>query len=76
MEKIINIVKATPLNNYNLYIEYADGFSKQINFLPFIKDGVSKQLLDLEMFNTVKVDFGTIVWQNGYDVCPVFLRNC
>jgi Protein of unknown function (DUF2442) len=76
MTEIIDITAVKTTNDYILEIVFSDGLQKKIDFRPFIKDGVSKQLLDLEMFNTVKVDFGTIVWQNGYDVCPVFLRNC
>jgi hypothetical protein len=75
MNEIIDITSVNPTNNYVLEIVFSDGLQKKINFRPFIKEGISKQLLDLEVFKSVKVDYGTIVWNNGYDVCPVFLRE-
>ncbi len=75
MEKIIEAVKVKPKENYFLEVEFSDGVIKLIDFKPFIKNGVSKQLENKALFNTVKVDYGTLVWENGYDVCPVFLRQ-
>lgn len=63
------------MSDYHLYLEFADGTQKTIDFLPFIKEGASKELLDKEIFSTARVDYGTVVWGNGYDVCPVFLKN-
>lgn len=75
MEKIIEAVKVIPKENYFLEVEFSDGFIKLIDFKPYIKNGVSKQLENITLFNTVKVDYGTLVWANGYDVCPVLLRQ-
>jgi hypothetical protein len=75
MEKIIEAVKVKPKEKYILEVEFSDGVIKLIDFKPFIKNGVSKQLENKALFNTVKVDYGTLVWENGYDVCPVFLRQ-
>jgi hypothetical protein len=75
MTEIIDITAVKTTNDYILEIVFSDGLQKKIDFRPFIKDGVSKQLLDLEMFKTAKIDYGTVVWRNGYDVCPVFLRE-
>lgn len=75
MKEIIDITAVKTTNDYILEIIFSDGLHKKINFKPFIKEGESKQLLDLEVFRTAKVDYGTIVWDNGYDICPVFLRE-
>lgn len=52
MTEIIDIMAVKTTNDYMLEIVFSDGLQKTINFRPFIKDGVSKQLLDLEMFKT------------------------
>ena len=75
MKPILEIKSVKTLANYHLEVEFEDGLKKNINFLPFIKDGVSKQLANKQMFNTAKVDYGTVVWENGYDVCPLVLRQ-
>lgn len=40
-----------------------------------IRNGVSKELNNDQIFNSVKVEYGTVVWKNGFDLCPVFLRD-
>ncbi|MDX2189467.1 MAG: DUF2442 domain-containing protein [Bacteroidota bacterium] len=75
MNKIINIISVTPLENYQLHIEFEDGLNKKINVLPFIKNGISKYILDLNNFKKVKAENGYVIWDNGYDLCPVFLRE-
>ena len=42
---------------------------------PFIKEGVSAKLKDLEYFRSVKLNEGYIFWDNGFDFCPNFLYN-
>ena len=72
---IHNIVKAKALANYKLQVTFDDGLQKTIDVLPFIKEGVSSSLKDAEYFKNVIVENGYITWQNGFDFCPVFLRN-
>ncbi len=75
MNEIPSIINALPKANYILEICFKDGLRKEINIKPFIKNGVSAQLLDIELFKTVKVQDGFICWENGYDFCPEFLYN-
>lgn len=75
MTEIIDVIKVRATDNYCLDIEFSDGLKKTVNFLPFIKEGVSKQLLNKEIFESAKIDYGTVVWENGYDICPLFLRQ-
>ena len=77
MEYKIKNIEILP--NYNLKIIFGDGFTKVFDVKPYIKDGISKELLDESFFKKVKVENDTIVWENGFDFCPVFLRkyaNC
>ena len=70
------IVEVHPLPDYNLEIRFDDGFLTQIDIKPFIRSGISEQLLDSEFFNDVRIDeFYGIFWQNGFDFCPNFLRQ-
>lgn len=72
---IHNIVEAKALANFKLEITFDDGLKKTFDVLPFIKDGVSSALRDAIYFKKVMVENGYITWQNGFDFCPVFLRN-
>ena len=73
MEKIIEI---KPLEDYKLWIKFSDNKVALINVLPFINDGISKDLLDKKYFDKVSIDeFGGATWENGFDFCPNFLRE-
>lgn len=70
------IIEVKPMDNYSVWILFADNFSATINIKPFISAGISARLLDLDYFRQVKVDdFGGIAWNNGFDFCPNFLRE-
>jgi len=73
METIIDV---KPLENYQIWVLFADNFNTTINIRPFITSGISTRLLDINYFNQVKVDeFGGIAWNNGFDFCPNYLRE-
>ncbi len=73
MEAIIDV---KPLDNYVLWVLFADNFNATVSIKPFITSGISTKLLDIEYFNQVKIDeFGGIAWENGFDFCPNFLRE-
>jgi hypothetical protein len=71
--KIHKILSATPKSNFKLSLTFSDGTSKEIDMLPFINEGISKDLENWEYFKSVKVVDGYITWDNGYDFCPHFL---
>ena len=71
----ITYVKA--LDDYKIEVIFNDGIRAKIDIRPFIKpQGISQSLNDKAFFKTVKLDeAGGIVWRNGFDFCPVFLRQ-
>jgi len=73
--EIVTYVK--PLKDRKIDVLFNDGIRAEIDIRPFIKSkGLSQSLKEEEMFNTVEIDeAGGIVWSNGFDFCPVFLRQ-
>ncbi|MBI5402808.1 MAG: DUF2442 domain-containing protein [Ignavibacteriae bacterium] len=70
------IVQVKPLDNFKVWVKFADGFSADVDIKPFIKGGISDALKEKEFFKDVKVDdFNGISWKNGFDFCPNFLRE-
>jgi hypothetical protein len=64
------------LENYHLWLKFDDGVEKTINIKPFIGKGFTAELLDYRNFREVSIDSGGgIVWKNGYDFCPNFLKE-
>jgi len=71
-----SIIEVRPLENYHIWIRFADNFDATIDVKPYITTGISTKLLEVEYFNQVKTDeFGGITWQNGFDFCPNYLRE-
>lgn len=62
--------------DYKVDVTFADGFRAVIELRPFLDKGIAAELLAPEVFGSVMVeDGGGIAWPNGFDVCPVFLRE-
>jgi hypothetical protein len=73
MESIIDV---KPLDNYHIWVRFADDFCASIDIRPFITTGISARLSDIDYFKQVKIDqFGGITWENGFDFCPNYLRE-
>jgi hypothetical protein len=68
------VISVSPKGEYKLIITFSDGFTSELDVIPFIKGGISEKLKEPDLFNTVKIDeFGGISWANGFDFCPNFL---
>jgi len=67
------IKSVQPLENYHLLLTFENNEKRIFNVSPYLTDGIFKQLVNEELFNTVKVCFDTICWDNEADLCPEFL---
>ena len=54
------IIKAEPLENYELLLTFEDGEKKVKDMKPYLEKGVFKKLQNIEVFKNVKVKFGTV----------------
>lgn len=70
------IVNAELKKNYEVLVEFNDGMTGIINFREKLLNDhrqIIKDLLDLNIFNTVKVERDTLCWDNGVDFAPEYL---
>ena len=74
-QNLPSIISVSAADNHIIKVVFDDGLTKEINVLPFIKQGVSSLLKDKNYFKQVKAENGYITWPNGFDFCPEFLRN-
>jgi hypothetical protein len=73
---MIWVVRAELKDGYKIFIEFNDGASGIIDFKEKLKKDhrqIIRDLLDLNKFNTVKVDSDTLCWDNGVDFAPEYL---
>ena len=64
------------LQDYVVRLEFDDGFVRVMDLRPELWGPVFEPLRDPDVFRKVAVDreIGTIVWPNGADLAPEFLR--
>lgn len=70
-------IEAKHVRDYILRIAYEDGISGELDLAGELDGEVFEPLRDIEFFKRVRVDpsVHTIVWPNGADFAPEFVRN-
>lgn len=66
MRKIINV---EVLENYELLLTFDNNVKKIKDMKPYLDKGVFTKLKDKDIFNKVKISFGTISWEDDIDMC-------
>ena len=70
----IRVISVRPLEDYKLWIRFSNGEVKEFNFKPLLDEPAFKPLKDKNIFNSVYVDFGCTVWNDGeIDIAPEYL---
>jgi len=62
-----------PIANYQLILTFANGEKRQFDMNPYLETGIFTELKDVSLFNTVRVSFDTIEWDNEADMDPEIL---
>ena len=64
-----------PIKNYSLLLTFDNGEIRQFDMKPYLNNGIFQELKDVEMFNSVRVSFDTIEWDNEADFDPEILYS-
>jgi Mg/Co/Ni transporter MgtE len=73
---MVRVIKAELKNDYEVYIEFNDGTKGTINFKKILENDhreIIRELLNKDLFKTVKVDLNTLCWDNEVDFAPDYL---
>ncbi|MBF0142996.1 MAG: DUF2442 domain-containing protein [Magnetococcales bacterium] len=63
---------------YRIHLRFNDGVEGVVDLWETIDHdhrAIFQELLDLKSFQAFRVDMDTIVWDNGLDLAPEFLRD-
>lgn len=73
----LHVIKAEYLRGYALLLLFNDGTSGEIDLEPYLVGEVFEPLRDINAFRQFRVDIElqTLVWENGADLAPEFLRE-
>jgi hypothetical protein len=75
---MIWVVKFELQEDYKVFVEFNDGASGVIDFRNKLQNDhrqIIRDLLDLALFNTVKIERDTLCWDNGVDFAPEYLYD-
>jgi len=64
------VIEVKPKNDFTLEILFANKERKIFDVKPYLDKGIFTELKRGEIFNSVKVDNGSISWVGGQDFCP------
>lgn len=71
----LSVKEVKPISNYNLILTFSNGEHRQFDMKPYLDKGIFQELRDIAMFNTVRLSFDTIEWENEADLDPEVLYN-
>jgi hypothetical protein len=60
----------TPNRDYTVTLTFTNDEVKVFDMKPYLDIGIFKELIDMQLFNSVKPFLGSIQWKNGQDLCP------
>ena len=63
-------IEVKPLPDYRLRVGFENGEHKVFDVKPYIKGEWFSELLDLDVFNAVKVEGLSVAWPDGQDIAP------
>lgn len=69
----LSVINVEPIQNYHLKLTFKNGEIRVFDMNPYLHLGVFVELRNIVMFNTVRVSFDTIEWENGADFDPEIL---
>jgi hypothetical protein len=67
------VKKVKSVEDYKLLLTFSNGEKRLFNMKPYLNKGIFKQLKDVALFNTVRVSFDTVEWDNEADFDPEVL---
>jgi len=67
------VTSVAALANYRLLLGFANGDQRVFDVTPYLDKGVFAALKDMSVFRSVRVNFDTVEWANGADLCPEVL---
>jgi hypothetical protein len=68
-----SVSKVKAGQDYTLQIEFDNGESGILDMKPYLDFGVFQKLKNVQTFQSAKIAFDTVEWDNGIDLDPEFV---
>ncbi len=67
------VKKVKPEADYLLHLTFENGENRIFDMKPYLDLGIFKELRNTSVFNSVRINFDTIEWENEADFDPEVL---
>lgn len=71
----LSVIDVKPKNNFNLLLTFENNEIRIFDVSPYLEIGKFKELKEISLFDSVKVKFDTIEWDNSLDIDPEVLYS-
>jgi hypothetical protein len=74
---VVWVTEARALPGFRLWLRFSDAAFGEVNLRDFVERDdrpIVRQLRDPTTFADIRVEADTVVWGNGFDLAPEFLR--
>jgi hypothetical protein len=77
MFELIDVVRVEPRGGYRLALAFSDGSEGERDFADLVAEGgeMVEPLRDPAFFGRVFLEYGTLVWPNGFDLDSIALHQ-
>jgi hypothetical protein len=69
----LSVIDVKPLDGYKLLLTFKNKEKRLFDVSPYLNIGKFSELKELSLFNTVKIKFDSIEWNNSLDLDPELL---
>ncbi len=69
----LSVIDVKPLDGYKLLLTFENKEKRIFDVSPYLSIGKFSELKELSLFNTVKIKFDSIEWNNSLDLDPELL---
>ena len=69
------VKKVLPTSNYQLILTFANGEVRLFDMKPYLETDIFQELKNNDLFNTVRISFDSVEWDNDADMDPEILYS-
>ena len=66
----LSVKEVKTLDEYKLLVTFENGEVKLFDMNPYLDKGIFRELKNITLFKSAKVNFDTVEWQNDADIDP------
>ena len=70
---LVSLIKVKPLSDYKLLLSFVNDEPRIFDMKPYLDKGIYRELINEDVFNSVKISFDSVEWNNHADIDPEFL---